>query len=133
MIQASVNCLLLFMQPIACAFCLALVSAGSSIAARMAIIAMTTSNSMRVKPRWREAAFRGWVWGFIGFAYRLGKLIIFHRIKKQAPVLAGACCNCSLTSIAHQLTVIGELVFDIMLVFEVSVAVTVGLPGVVLN
>jgi len=34
----------------ACAFCFARLKAGSSIAARMAMMAMTTSNSMSVKP-----------------------------------------------------------------------------------
>src|SRR6185503_10287464 len=42
---------LLLRQPIWCALDLALVRAGSNRAARMAMIAMTTSNSMSVKPR----------------------------------------------------------------------------------
>ncbi len=33
-----------------CAFCLALAKAGSSIAAKIAIMAMTTSNSIKVNP-----------------------------------------------------------------------------------
>src|SRR5450631_2530641 len=49
MIQPKVNCLRLFMQEIACAFCLALLKAGNSIAAKMAMIAITTSNSIKVK------------------------------------------------------------------------------------
>ena len=51
MIQASVNCFVLFMQLIAQAFCFALLKAGNNIAARIAIMAMTTSNSINVKPR----------------------------------------------------------------------------------
>ena len=39
----------LLMHPTACPFCLALASAGSSNAARMAMIAMTTSSSIKVK------------------------------------------------------------------------------------
>src|SRR5512143_3254459 len=42
-------CLLLFKQPICAALALARARAGRSIAARMAIIAITTSSSMRVK------------------------------------------------------------------------------------
>ena len=37
------------MQAIAWAFCLALLKAGNSIAARMAMMAITTSNSIKVK------------------------------------------------------------------------------------
>src|SRR5258706_15645560 len=49
-IIASPICLLLLRQTIALALDLALASAGSNIAARIAMIAMTTNNSMRVKP-----------------------------------------------------------------------------------
>ena len=42
-------CFKLLIQPIALAFSLALFKAGSNIAAKMAIIAMTTKSSMRVK------------------------------------------------------------------------------------
>src|SRR5205807_1662373 len=45
----SMICRSLFMHCVALAFCLAAASAGNSIAARMAMMAMTTSNSMRVK------------------------------------------------------------------------------------
>jgi len=41
------------MQPVPSAFCLAFASAGISMAARIAMIAITTSNSMRVKPSGR--------------------------------------------------------------------------------
>src|SRR2546428_639971 len=41
----------LFMQAVRLAFSLARLKAGSNIAARMAIIAITTSNSIKVKPR----------------------------------------------------------------------------------
>src|SRR5271170_6390629 len=51
MIQPSVNCFVLFMQLTAQAFCFALLKAGNNIAAIMAIMAMTTNNSINVKPR----------------------------------------------------------------------------------
>src|ERR1035437_6003796 len=44
------SCFILLRQPIACALPLALDNAGSNSAARMAMIAMTTSNSIKVKP-----------------------------------------------------------------------------------
>src|SRR5689334_4335913 len=50
MIQPSVTCLVLFMQEMAWALILAFDNAGRSMAARIAIIAMTTSNSIKVKP-----------------------------------------------------------------------------------
>jgi hypothetical protein len=34
-----------------------------------------------------------------GSAYHLRKAIIFYPVKKQAPVLAGACWDCSLANI----------------------------------
>src|ERR1051326_3064508 len=58
MIQQSWSCLILLTHEIVRAFCLALVSAGKSKAARMAMMAMTTSNSMSVKDR-TERAWRG--------------------------------------------------------------------------
>ncbi len=48
---ASANCLELFKQEICCAFVFAHANAGSRIAARIAIIAITTSNSIKVNPR----------------------------------------------------------------------------------
>ena len=45
------TCFKLEVHRIRKAFCFALANAGSSIAARMAMIAMTTSNSIRVKAR----------------------------------------------------------------------------------
>src|SRR5439155_9829134 len=50
MIQQSWSCLVLLTHEIVQAFCFALVSAGSSKAARIAMIAITTSNSISVKP-----------------------------------------------------------------------------------
>src|SRR6267142_7249493 len=47
-------CLRLFMQRVWTALALALARAGRSIAARIAIMAMTTSSSIRVKPRTRR-------------------------------------------------------------------------------
>jgi hypothetical protein len=49
--QANVNCLVLFMHPMPCERHLALDNAGKSMAARMAMIAMTTSSSINVKAR----------------------------------------------------------------------------------
>jgi hypothetical protein len=52
----------LFTQLIACALSLALASAGSSMAARMAMIAMTTNNSISVKARSQfDGARRGFI------------------------------------------------------------------------
>src|SRR5687768_10421274 len=45
------TCFRLFTQVIRCALLFALLSAGSSIPARIAIIAMTTSSSIKVKAR----------------------------------------------------------------------------------
>ena len=50
MIQHICNCLKLFRHFVVCALSLARFKAGNSMAARMAMMAMTTSNSMRVKP-----------------------------------------------------------------------------------
>src|SRR5258708_16310613 len=49
--SASCTCLRLLRQEIPSALALALLSAGSNMAARIAMIAMTTNNSIRVKPR----------------------------------------------------------------------------------
>src|SRR6188474_3223422 len=58
------------MQAIPVAFCLALASAGKSIPARMAMIAMTTSNSIKVKAerlrRFNLSILILWVDGEIG-------------------------------------------------------------------
>ena len=53
MIQATVICFVLFMQDIACALYFALDNAGNSIAAKIAMIAMTTRSSIKVNPRSR--------------------------------------------------------------------------------
>ncbi len=44
------SCLLLFMHEMPCALVLALARAGNNMPAKMAIMAITTSNSIRVKP-----------------------------------------------------------------------------------
>jgi hypothetical protein len=49
------------LQLVVHAFCLAEASAGRSIAARMAMMAMTTSNSINVKARGRETEFSGFI------------------------------------------------------------------------
>src|SRR5437899_24192 len=51
MVQASCNCLRLLRQTMACALAFARARAGKSKAARIAIMAMTTKSSIRVKPR----------------------------------------------------------------------------------
>src|SRR5690348_3325826 len=48
MVHASVSCFWLLKHVAACALSFALLNAGSSIAARMAMIAITTSNSISV-------------------------------------------------------------------------------------
>ena len=50
--SARPTCLTLFRQKVAFPLAFALASAGRSIPARMAMMAMTTSSSMRVKPSW---------------------------------------------------------------------------------
>jgi hypothetical protein len=45
------TCRVLFMHVVRSAFCFALAKAGSSMAARMAIIAITTSSSIKVNAR----------------------------------------------------------------------------------
>src|ERR1035437_6151148 len=49
-VHAMPNCRMLFRHAIFCAFALAEESAGNSNAARMAMMAMTTSSSIKVKP-----------------------------------------------------------------------------------
>src|ERR1700691_1192241 len=49
-VQASANCFWLIKQVACVAFSLARANAGSNIAAKMAIMAITTSNSINVKP-----------------------------------------------------------------------------------
>jgi hypothetical protein len=51
MYQATCSCLRLFRQPIPSALVLALPNAGNNIAARMAMMAITTSSSIKVKAR----------------------------------------------------------------------------------
>jgi hypothetical protein len=51
---------MLFRQEMPWARILAFANAGSSIAARMAIIAITTSNSMRVNPETISDSFEYW-------------------------------------------------------------------------
>src|SRR5213592_4979391 len=48
--HASTSCLLLFMHMMPCALVLALAKAGKSKLARMAMMAMTTNRSIKVKP-----------------------------------------------------------------------------------
>ena len=54
--MAMPNCLVLLKQAIAFARSFAWFKAGSNKAARMAIIAMTTSNSIKVKADFKDAA-----------------------------------------------------------------------------
>ena len=64
--HASINCLVLFMQEMPVALDFALANAGRSIPAKIAMMAMTTSSSIRVNPgdRRRRCPHRGDV--FIG-------------------------------------------------------------------
>src|SRR5258706_1599408 len=50
-ILANCSCFILLRQEMPCALILALAKAGNNMAASIAIMAMTTSSSMRVKPR----------------------------------------------------------------------------------
>src|ERR1035438_1396333 len=56
--QAKASCRLLFMHCTPCAFSLARDNAGSSSAARIAMMAMTTSSSISVNPRARHSGRR---------------------------------------------------------------------------
>ena len=51
MVQPKVNCFMLLRQLVALAFSLAFDSTGSSSAARIAMMAITTSSSSKVKAR----------------------------------------------------------------------------------
>jgi len=55
MMSARANCFMLFIQDIPWAFCFALDNAGNSIAAKMAMMAMTTRSSMSVKAGFCDA------------------------------------------------------------------------------
>ena len=59
MCKAFIIWLRLFMQFRFLAFALALLSAGNNIEARMAMIAMTTSSSIKVKARPEDRSHRG--------------------------------------------------------------------------
>src|ERR1035437_9885856 len=77
MIRPRPICRLLLMQAIPLAFSLALASAGSNIAARMAMMAMTTSSSISVKPDlgacwWRSGKNAGAICSFLIFMLILG-------------------------------------------------------------
>ena len=67
---AMANCRMLFRQPAPWALFLALAKAGNSSAARIAMIAMTTSNSISVKPPAKRLAKREWMFVFILFDAR---------------------------------------------------------------
>jgi hypothetical protein len=70
------------MQEMLCAFCFALLRAGRSIAARMAMMAITTSNSINVKAqRWFADLF--WLYPiFMGFV--LIERLWFRYWRKEA-------------------------------------------------
>ena len=97
----------------------------------MAIIAITTSNSIRVKPRAQRSAGVVSIFLFIaGIGFTSQVLDSFLIAKLQAPDHADACCNYSLASAALHWTVIAALVAAGILVLVVSVAVAVQLPAV---
>src|SRR5262245_10216296 len=58
MVNARPNCLRLLMHAVRCAFSLALDNAGSNMAARIAMMAMTTSSSINVNPPARSSSER---------------------------------------------------------------------------
>jgi hypothetical protein len=68
--DAMPSCFRLLLQRTAMAFDLALLSAGRSIPARIAMIAITTSSSIRVKAAFRDDGPRGSV-----FMVRTGSLL----------------------------------------------------------
>src|SRR4051794_18588556 len=59
MIDPNWSCLRLLMHFVPCALHLARLRAGSSIAARMAMMAMTTNNSIKVKPEAKQLSVPG--------------------------------------------------------------------------
>src|SRR5579862_4772574 len=68
MFNPSPHCRKLLKQEICCAFLLAADSAGNNIAARIAMMAMTTSNSISVNARLDHGPrpdFVAWVGGFV--------------------------------------------------------------------
>src|SRR5689334_2360130 len=71
--QATINCFPLFMQWTPCALHLARDSAGSNMAARMAMMAITTSNSIRVNPVTR-ASPAGNRWWFMAGVFAIFRL-----------------------------------------------------------
>jgi len=57
--MANPACFSSFRQIVDCPFCFALAKAGSNNPARMAMIAITTSNSINVKPRLKSLTLEG--------------------------------------------------------------------------
>src|ERR1039457_720175 len=91
---------LLFMHWVCLALALAFAKAGNNIAARMAIIAMTTSSSISVNPSWDrcQVAFFGLngIFMFIVFLYyNQSKGAATNAIPGhlQTPSLLGQCCK----------------------------------------
>ena len=50
-------CFRLFMQEVRCAFCFALAKAGNNMAAKIAMMAMTTNSSINVNPDRKEPLY----------------------------------------------------------------------------
>src|SRR5437773_11079786 len=77
MVMPTPICLRLLRQEMRLAFCLAEASAGSNSAARIAMIAMTTSNSIRVKARCLER--------FVDTFIALTRRILVERVAGSNP------------------------------------------------
>jgi hypothetical protein len=75
---AKHNCLLLFKQVVRSALALALAKAGKSSAARIAIIAITTSSSINVKPCLHKLLFRTFLCFIVLALILLVKIAIYY-------------------------------------------------------
>src|ERR1039458_7817495 len=86
MTMPKASCLLLFTQVMRMALALALDRAGKSMAARIAMMAMTTNSSIRVKPRFTAPAdwifwiFISRILGFLCFLWWLQKPLYRTRV-----------------------------------------------------
>src|SRR5688500_6107021 len=85
-------CFMLFRQYILCPFAFAFASAGKSMPARMAMIAMTTSNSIRVKAANRFSDFFvriTWVPSYINSLNRCHPGFSPHRQSEKGEFMEG--------------------------------------------
>src|SRR5215510_377878 len=84
--QASPICFRLLVQLICFALSLALERAGNSMLARMAMMAITTSSSMRVKPTLARRAFTTKKSVFESLAFIDNSWTLSYTVKKVPPV-----------------------------------------------